>query len=179
MSTSYPLHEGTAPIPNQLSDEEVVARVRAGETGLFEILMRRYNQRLFRIARSIVQDDDEAEDVMQHAYVQAFSSLHQFAGRAQFPTWLTKIAVHEAYRRPTRIQQHPSGAVMPDGIERDDMNPVISIDPGPEQQIFSQEASSMLERAIDTLPDIYRSVFVLREIELLSTAETAECLDIS
>src|SRR5438552_957216 len=93
-----------------LSDEEVVARVRSGETALYEVLMRRYNQRLFRIARSIVRDNDEAEDVIQDAYVRAYASLHQFAGRAKFSTWLAKIAVHEAssrLRKRKRIEDIP------------------------------------------------------------------------
>src|SRR3954470_22268029 len=90
-----------------LSDEEVVAGIRAGDTPLYEVLMRRYNQRLFRIARSILREDDEAEDVMQDAYVRAYASLHQFAGEAKFSTWLVKIAIYEAYsrlRKSKRIQ---------------------------------------------------------------------------
>jgi len=176
MSTSYALHQSPAMLPSPLSDEEVVARVKSGETALYEILMRRYNQRLFRIARTIVRDDDEAEDVMQHAYVQAFSSLHQFAGRARFSTWLTKIAVYEAYRRTRRLG---FGGATPLRTERDDMNTVISIGPNPEEQTLSRETTAILEQAIDALPTIYRSVFVLREIEALSTDETAECLDIT
>src|SRR5689334_21297311 len=86
-------------LPSTLSDEDVVARVLAGEPALFEILIRRYNQRLYRIARSVLRDDAEAEDVMQQAYVSAFGHLDQFAGRAKFSTWLTKIAFHEALAR--------------------------------------------------------------------------------
>src|SRR5687767_12760134 len=82
-----------------LSDDEVVRRIRAGEPALFEILMRRYNQRLFRVARSIVRDEAEAEDVMQQAYVNAFTHLDQFAERARFSTWLTRIATYEALAR--------------------------------------------------------------------------------
>src|SRR6185436_19708840 len=85
-----------------LPDAEVIRRVRAGERGLFEVLMRRYNQRLYRTARSIVKDEDEAEDVMQQAYVNAFLHLDQFAERASFATWLTRIAVHEALARRRR-----------------------------------------------------------------------------
>src|SRR5256712_1191831 len=85
-----------------VSDEEVVRRVRAGETGLFEIIMRRYNRRLYRVARAILRDDAEAEDVTQQAYVNAFRHLDQFASRAMFSTWLTKIAVHEALARARR-----------------------------------------------------------------------------
>src|SRR5712691_1266461 len=82
-----------------LSDEEVVERVLAGDTALYEVVMRRYNTRLHRAARSILRNDGEAEDVMQDAYVRAFQHLGQFEGRAKFSTWLTRIAVHEALAR--------------------------------------------------------------------------------
>src|SRR5262245_61690405 len=94
-----------APLPpllDSLSDEEVVTRVVAGETTLFEILMRRHNERLYRAARAILRDDGEAEDVMQQAYVNAYTHLRQFDGRAKFATWLTKIAVYEALARARR-----------------------------------------------------------------------------
>jgi RNA polymerase sigma-70 factor, ECF subfamily len=85
-----------------LSDEEVVTRVLAGETGMFEIIMRRHNQLLYRVARAILRNDGKAEDVMQDAYVRAYEHLDQFAGRAKFATWLTRIAVHEALARQRR-----------------------------------------------------------------------------
>src|SRR5689334_22356492 len=85
-----------------LSDEEVVARVLAGETGMFEVVMRRHNQRLYCVARAILRNDGEAEDVMQDAYVRAYEHLDQFAGRAKFSTWLSRIAVHEALARQRR-----------------------------------------------------------------------------
>src|SRR5512142_2384664 len=84
------------------TDEQVVERVLAGETAAFEVLMRRYNQRLYRVARAILRDDAEAEDVMQDTYVRAYQHLDQFAGRARFSTWLTRIAVHEALARVQR-----------------------------------------------------------------------------
>src|SRR5258708_25723592 len=86
----------------ELRDEDIVRRVLAGETALFEIVMRRYNQRLYRVARIILRNDGEAEDVMQDAYVRAYEHLSQFAGRAAFSTWLTRIAVHEALARKRR-----------------------------------------------------------------------------
>src|SRR5437879_6026372 len=89
----------------ELTDEEVVTRVLNGETALFEILMRRYNQRLYRVARAILRDDGEAEDVMQDAYVRAYQHLAEFEGRAKFSTWLTRIAVHEALARAHRRQR--------------------------------------------------------------------------
>lgn len=161
-----------------LSDEEVVERVREGDTALYEVLMRRYNQRLFRIARAILRDNDEAEDVVQDTYVRAYTSLHQFAGKAKFSTWLAKIAVHEALarsRKRKRIEDVPAGADQESG----GMETMKSSDPDPEQQTLRQEARSLLEQAVDRLPGIYRSVFVFREIEDLSTAETANCLDLT
>ncbi len=153
-------------------------RVRTGDTALYEVLMRRYNQRLFRIARTMLRDDDEAEDVIQDAYVRAYASLHQFAGKAQFSTWLAKIAINEASRRlrkRKRIWELPAGR---DG-EDQTMDAMKSSDPDPEEQALRGQAASLLERAVDALPDLYRYVFVLREIEDMSTAETANCLDLT
>src|SRR4029077_1504970 len=84
---------------SDLTDNEVVDRVKAGDTALYEIIMRRYNQRLYRVARAILRDDPEAEDVIQDAYVRAYQHLDQLAGTASFSTWLTRIALHEALRR--------------------------------------------------------------------------------
>jgi RNA polymerase sigma-70 factor (ECF subfamily) len=156
-----------------MTDDEVVERVLGGEAGLFEILMRRYNQRLFRVARAILRSGDEAEDVMQEAYVRAYTHLGQFAHRAQFSTWLTKIALHEAYaraRRSSRLDEMDAHA--------DEVAMLRSTDPDPERQLFDRELRAALEKAVDALPEHYRSVFVLREVEGLSTAETGECLGV-
>jgi RNA polymerase sigma-70 factor, ECF subfamily len=152
--------------------------VRAGDTAFYEVLMRRYNQRLFRIARAILRANDEAEDVVQDTYVRAYASLHQFAGKAKFSTWLAKIAMHEALarsRKRKRIEDSPAGADQ----ESRGMETMKSSDPDPEQQTLRQEVLSLLEQAVDRLPGTYRSVFVLREIENMSTAETASCLDLT
>ena len=173
---------------NQISllpDEEVISRVLDGETALYEIIMRRYNQRLYRIARTMLRDDDEAEDVMQDAYVRAYASLDQFAGKAKFSTWLTKIAVHEALSRLQKKKRtQPASAGTLSAAERSDkdgqtMDALRSSDPDPEQQTLRKETISFLEHAIDTLPENYRSVFVLRAVENLSTAETAACLTLT
>ncbi len=160
---------------SELSDEEVVARVRRGETALFEIVMRRYNQRLYRAARAILRDDAEAEDVMQDAYVRAFTHLDQFAGRAAFGTWLTRIAVHEALARARR-----RGLFQPLGEESADGDDMITFRSAAdvERQAADRELGRMLEAAIEALPDPFRAVFVLREIEEMSTAETAAALDL-
>ena len=158
------------------SDEEVVRRVIEGEPALFEILMRRYNRRLFRVTRSIVANDLEAEDIIQDAYVRAYEHLDQFEGRARFSTWLTKIAIYEAYARVRRADYRKVDSISVlegQGID------VTSDERDPEQQIYDGELKVVLEKAFDKLPADYRSVFMLREIEGLSTAETAECLEVS
>lgn len=161
-----------------LSDEEIVTRVLAGDTEMFEIVMRRYNQRLYRVARAILRNDDEAEDVMQDAYVRAYEHLEQFAGRAKFATWLTRIAVHEALarqRRGTRYQElDPTSE-----LEGDPMDRFASSMPSPEQQVSNAEIRTLLENAIEKLPDSYRAVFVLRDVEKMSAADAAEVLAIS
>jgi len=172
-----------APVPildraawDGIPDEEIVERVRAGETALYEVLMRRYNQRLFRVAVSILRDDAEAEDVMQEAYVNAYQHLNQFAGLAKFSTWLTKIAVNEALAR-LRRRERMGGESDLEANSRI-MNNVTSGIPDPERQASDHQLRLVIEASIDSLPDMYRSVFVLRAVEGLSAAETAACLDI-
>jgi RNA polymerase sigma-70 factor (ECF subfamily) len=154
-----------------LTDEEIVERILNGETALFELLMRRYNQRLYRITRAIVRDAAEAEDVTQDAYVRAFEHLDQFAGRARFSTWLTRIAVHEASARARRRGRQTD-------IE-ENMPTLVSTAAGPEQRAADRELGQAIEEAVDALPEVYGAAFMLREVEGLSTAETAACLDIN
>jgi RNA polymerase sigma-70 factor, ECF subfamily len=162
-----------------VTDEALAERVRAGETSLYEVIMRRYNSRLYRIVRGIVGDAAEAEDVVQQAYVNAYLHLDQFSERAKFATWLTKIAIYEALGRVRRRQKVPMVGF--DTEEDPGMGvrlPAAST-PDPERQAMAGEIRELLEKAIDALPDAYRSVFVLREIEHLSTAETAACLEVT
>ena len=161
-----------------ISDDDVVSRVRAGETGLYEMLMRRYNQRLFRVIRSVVMNDDEAEDVLQEAWVRAYEHLDQFAGRASFSTWVTRIAFHEALARTRKNRrwtplENPEGEIMAEAERRQTTAET------PEMQAERSQLGQMLQAAVDALPETYRSVFVLREVEQLSTTETAECLELS
>lgn len=161
-----------------IADEEVVALVRSGETGLYEMLMRRYNQRLFRVIRSVVTNDLEAEDVLQQSWVQAYEHLDQFEGRARFSTWLTRIAFYEALARQRNSKrwsplENSEGDLMPEA------NRHQTTFENPETQAMRGELGSILRAAVDALPDVYRSVFMLREVEQLSTVETAECLELS
>jgi RNA polymerase sigma-70 factor, ECF subfamily len=159
-----------------LTDEQVVDHVLTGETALFELLMRRHNERMYRVARAIVRDDSEAEDVMQQTYVNAYANLRQFAGKARFSTWLTRIAVNESLARARRRGKYE--------LYDDDLPNVepFMAEPSrhdPERQAFSGELRALLEWAIDRLPDGAREVFVLREVEGLSTAEVADALTVS
>lgn len=158
-----------------LPDSEIVRRVRAGDVPLFEVLMRRHNQRVYRAARAIVKDETEAEDVMQQAYVNAFVHLEQFQARAQFSTWLTRIAVNEALARRQK-QAAQRIAERADDEHGVGMESIRSTQPDPERQAYAEELRRVLEDAVDLLPDTYRAVFMLRDIEGMSTAETGEGL---
>jgi RNA polymerase sigma-70 factor (ECF subfamily) len=157
-------------------DEDVIEQVLGGNTAMFELLMRRYNERVYRAARAIVRDDQEAEDVMQQAYVNAFAHLRQFNGSARFSTWLTRIAINEALARVRRRGTYESY-----DDERPEVEPFKPREAAenPERQAFTMELRGLLEWAIDTLPDGMREVFVLREVEGLSTSEVADALDVS
>ena len=158
-------------------DTQLVDRVKAGDRSAFELLMRRHNQRLFRAIRSVLRNDAEVEDVMQDAYCAAFVHLDQFQGRAKFSTWLLRIGVNEALGRLRRQRT----------IAIDDLSLVQGArmqnqstpSETPEQQLSGREMAVLVEKALDRLPIEYRSVFVLRVIESLDTAESAEVLGLS
>ena len=161
---------------SEQSDAETIQQVLDGNNAMFELLMRRYNERVYRAARSIVRDEQEAEDVMQQAYVNAFTHLRQFNGSAQFSTWLTRIAINEALARVRRRGRYEA---FDDDLSN--VEPFMSSNPAqsPERQAFAGELRGLLEWAIDSLPDGMREVFMLREVEGLSTSEAAECLGTS
>lgn len=160
-----------------LSDEEVIDRIRAGDLAMYEVIMRRYNQRLYRIARAILHDDVEAEDVMQDAYVRAYTHLEQFAGRSAFSTWLSRIAVHEALTRLRSRNRHPQVDVTEYDGEISMKTPSNALDP--EKNASTGQLRGFLEEAVLNLPESYRTVIMLRDIEELSTAETAQALELT
>jgi RNA polymerase sigma-70 factor (ECF subfamily) len=159
-----------------LPDEQIVKRIRGGDRALFEILMRRHNQRLYRVARAVVKDEAEVEDVMQQAYVNAFTHLHQFQERARFSTWMTRITLNEAFGRRRKMRRSDTLTASDGNSTRAAIETVRSPLPDPERQAYGQELSRVLEAAIDTLPERYRTVFMLRDIEGLSTGETCDGL---
>ncbi len=132
--------------------------------------MRRYNRRVFRAARSVVRDDSEAEDVVQETFVRAYRHLATFEGRSSLATWLTRIAVHEALARVRRARLFDG-----DG----GLASARSAQAGPEERVGSRELRSVLIAAIDSLPEGLRTVFVMRDVEGLSTLEACEVLDLT
>jgi RNA polymerase sigma-70 factor (ECF subfamily) len=155
----------------QATDEEIVRRVVAGETALFELVMRRHNRRVFRATRAILRSDDEAEDAMQAAYVSAFAHLSEFDGRARFSTWLTRIAVHEALGRLRRGKRLTS-------LDDEELEEPMATTRSPEGAASDGELRAFLEKAILELPVGFRTVFVLRAVEEMDVEETALALDI-
>lgn len=155
-----------------LTDEQIVPRILAGEKHLYEILLRRHNQRVYRVARAILGSDAQAEDLAQEAWVRAFEHLGDFAGRARFSTWLTRIVLHEAWSRSRRGRRfEPITDDMAESSED-----FMSASPDPETSALGGEMRGHIEFALDAVPRSYRVVLVLRDIEQLSTAETAQTL---
>ena len=156
-----------------LSDAEVVARVRAGERALFEVLLRRHDRRVYRTVRAILRDEDEVEDAMQQTWVQVYLHLADFQGNAAFSTWLARIAANEALQR---LRGRGPLAPVPDSEDEEDaMSPLED----PEERAAAREAIGLVERAVDALPPHHRLVFMLRDVEGLSTAEAADVLGIA
>ena len=163
-----------------LSDDELVSLAKERDEEAIRILVRRYNQRLFRIARGIIHDEAEAEDVVQATYVRAFTQLDRFRGEAAFSTWLTRIALNEAYgrvrqKRPTvelsEIEAPTEGGQVI-------LFPMTPRPTDPETAASRQQVRELLEAALDRLPEAFRVVFILRELEELSVEETAALLGV-
>ena len=165
----------------ELDDAALVERVRAGDRESFSELANRHASKVFRLARHITRHDEDAEDVLQDAFLKAYSRLDQFQGDSQFYTWLVRIAVNEALmrlrkRRGDRTVSLDEELPTDDGSVRREARDVA---PNPEQALDRKETQEILADAIDSLADIYRSVFVLRDVEGFSLEETAEMLDLS
>jgi RNA polymerase sigma-70 factor (ECF subfamily) len=162
-----------------LDDAALVAHARNGEERAFRAIMERHNQRLYRVARTLLKDDVEAEDVVQEAYLRAFAALSSFRGEASLATWLTRIAFNEALGR--RRKQRPTVALetieaMPESSAQIIRFPTMTDDP--ERSAAQREIQKILEASIDALPEPFRLVFVMRDVEEMSVEETASYLGI-
>ncbi|HCN84086.1 MAG TPA: RNA polymerase sigma factor [Sphingobacteriaceae bacterium] len=160
----------TATDPKIYTDEEIVDRILKGETRLYETLMRKYNLRLFRISMSIINDEMEAEDVMQIAYLNAYQQLPAFQNRSSFGTWLTRILINESLLHKKKKSKREQVFL---NKEED-----IAHNKTPLKDLMNKELKSILEKAVSELPEKYRMVFVMREIQEMSTSETMEVLEL-
>jgi RNA polymerase sigma factor (sigma-70 family) len=153
----------------EISDVELIKKILEGEHRLFEVIMRRYNQRLFRIGMSVLEDDTEVEDAMQTSYIKAYEHLSQFEHRSSFITWLTRIMLNQCYEQKRKKQQATNIIHQTDNV--------VNMR-APDNVLVNKELSAILEKAIARLPEKYRLVFMLREIEDMSVRETSEALNI-
>src|SRR5205809_662652 len=165
-----------------VSDElALVASAKAGDVGAFEELVKRYDRNVFRIAQHITQNREDAEDVVQDAFLKAYSNLGQFQGQSKVYTWLVRIAVNEALMKLRRRRPERMVSLDEEVKTEDDSLPreVADWSPNPEQQYNQAELREILSKTIQGLPAGFRTVFVLRDVEGLSTEETADALDLS
>src|SRR5688572_17593261 len=163
--------------PVSISDEALVARAASGDEAAFEMIMRRYNRRLFRTARAILRNDAEAEDALQEAYLQAFRSLPGFRNQSRLSTWLARIVANEAFMRLRRDKRRSEVVPLQQSADGELMEKVKDeTRHGPEALAHRGEVRRALERHIDALPEAYRTVFVLRAVEDLSLEEIAAIL---
>ena len=169
-----------ARIPDDISDAYLAARAAGGDQSAFESIMRRHNRLLFRTSRSILKSDADAEDALQDAYLSAWCGMSGFRAEAKLSTWLARIVINESLKRLRRR----SAQVIPleGSVDLDDeeMEPTMEDDPDrqPERQAMRAEVRLLIEAHIDTLPDAFRTVFMLRAVQELSVEETAQALDI-
>ena len=164
----------------ELRDSELLERARKGDAAAFDILIRRHDKHLYRIARSVLAEDQEAEDAVQESYIRAFTGLGDFRGTASLRTWLTRIVLNEAIRRRRRRRPMVDLDALHAAQERM-RRPIHSLtarDRDPESAAAQSQIQKVLEKAIDSLPAAFRVVFVMRDVEEFSTADTAKLLGI-
>ena len=164
-------------VTDTISDHEIITRILQGEKNLYAVIVRRYNQRLYRVALSIINDDAEVEDIMQVAYINAWENLEKFAFKASFSTWLTRILINESLLRLKK--RGKSINMNDDKMDKEIYQQHTKEVQTPVVKIINAELKLALEDAIRQLPEKYRTVFVMREIEDMNVAETQACLDIS
>ena len=165
---------------HKISESEIITKILSGQKELFEILLRRNNQKLYRAIRSYIKDEHEIEDLMQNAHIKAYEKLSQFRFSSSYSTWLIRIGINEAL---ARLKEKGKIININGEFQRANSNSILEMSDttqlNPERKIMQQEAKLILETTIDQLPIKYKSVFILREVEELSTNETAECLGIT
>jgi len=168
--------------PIEIDDEAaIVAQARLGDAKAFSELLRRYEGKIFRLALHITQNREDAEDVLQEAFLKAYEHLDQFQGQSKFYTWIVRIAVNQALMK-LRKRKSDRSVSLDETIDTGEdtvAREIAAWDENPEQQYSREEINEILSSAIDGLAPIYRAVFVLRDVDDLSTEETAEALELS
>ena len=164
-------------ISREMPDVDIINRILAGEKNLYAILVHRYNQRLYRVGFSIINDDRDVEDAMQLAYIKAYENLGKFSFKADFSTWLTRILINECFSI-LRKRKH-SIKLNGNMVESEMHHPHVTDTTTPAVKLMNAELKVILEQAILALPEKYRTVFIMREIESMNIAETKACLQIS
>lgn len=166
----------------EISDSDIIEKVLNGNKNFYEVIMRRYNQRLFRISRSYINDEDEVQDILQESYVKAYENLDKFENRSAFSTWLVKIVINETLARKNKRKRYTSLSQNDQQNEENDNYKIYSIPSemkNPEEEASNNELKDALEKVIDSLPEKYRTVYVMREIEGMSVADTSTGLEIT
>jgi len=174
-----PLQASRTPV--SAGEGDLVERAQAGDMEAFAELVRRYERRIYRMARQITQNDEDAEDVLQESFLKAFQHLDSFQGQSKFYTWVTRIAVNESLMK-LRKRKSDRTVSLDENIETDEEPIVREIavwDDTPESKYSQEELRQILDKAIESLKPIFRTVFILRDVEELSTEETAEVLGLS
>jgi len=171
--------EKIAPPFSLLSEEEIIHKIVAGETHLFEILIRRHNAPLYKVARCYGFNHQDAEDLMQETYITAYTQLYRFENRSLFKTWITKILIHKCLYKlkyGSYKHEHANSTFITENTE-----PMLSVNKKTETEktVLRREFSNLLEHALDALPLPYKTVFILRAVEGFSVAETADLLVIT
>jgi RNA polymerase sigma-70 factor, ECF subfamily len=168
-------------LSNDLADGELARRVAAGDELAFEVLMRKHNRMLYRVARAILRDDAEAEDALQLAYLHAYQAIGRYRGESRLSTWLTRIVVNESLMQARKRRRESMVIPLESLSGESDMAMIENIESSaelPDSAAMRGETRLLIERHIDALPEIFRTVFVLRALEELSVEETAASLDI-
>jgi RNA polymerase sigma-70 factor, ECF subfamily len=166
-----------ASVPQGIADAALAARVASGDGAAFELLMRRHNRRLYRIARSVLRDAADAEDALQEAYLAAYRAIGAFRGEASLATWLSRLVLNLCLARKRKAQRRENiVSIVP---EDPDAPEAIGIDiETPDRALVRSELRELLERKVEELPEAFRTVFMMRCVEELSVEETAELLNI-
>lgn len=186
MSAAAPTGASAESVPGALTDEQLVAQAQLGDLTAFETLVERHEEKLYRLAMRLLRNDTDAREVLQDAFLSAWQKLGEFAGRAQFGSWIYRVTLNTALmllrsrrRRPTVSVEDVPEAAVDEALATGDQHGASDWTRRPDEQLQSEELKEHIKTALDQLPEILRVVFVLRDVEELSTEETADALGIT